>query len=134
MEKHYAATLSFLLAALFYVIPGYCETHYRAHYQLNVKYGDENKVVTFAQEVQPNVPTKYEFGKYIVLFNISVPDSSGAYALTILLDSVPSEKDSIAKGVFNGRMSGPEEGPLEFSLDHNGVKVSGAMSLAPVER
>jgi hypothetical protein len=128
------ATLAFLLTALLYALPGNCATHFRAHYQLNVEYGGENKTVTFAQEVQPDVPAKYVFRKYIVLFNISPPDSAGAYVLTILLDSVASQKNSMAKGVFNGRVSGPEEGPLEFSMDHDGVKVSGAVSLAAIER
>jgi hypothetical protein len=127
-------TLTFLLAALLYALPADCATLFRAHYQLNAQYGSENKVVTFAQEVQPNVPAKYEFGKYVVLFNISAPDLDGAFVLTIVLDSVPSQRNSMSKAVFNGRLSGPESGPLEFSMDHDGVKVSGAMSLAPIER
>ncbi len=105
----------------------------RAHYQLNVREGTDVKTVQSVSEVTPGVPIEFALDKYQLALVIDLGGSS-TYVLTVSLAPVASPKDVLVKGTFNGGLVGANAGPLEFDMDQNGLKVSGAIALSVVRQ
>jgi len=101
----------------------------RAHYELNVREGADVKTVQQASDVTPGVPIELSLDKYKVALLIDL-SQSGTYVLTVSLAPVASPKDVLVKGTFNGSLVGANAGPLEFDMDKNGLRVSGAIALS----
>jgi len=101
----------------------------RAHYEINVREGTDLKTVQSASDVTPGVPIELSLDKYKLALLIDLSQSS-AYVLTVSLAPVASPKDLLVKGTFNGSLVGANAGPLEFDMDQNGLKVSGAIALS----
>jgi len=122
-----------ILAHAFFVIaiamPAAGADRLRAHYELNVREGTDLKTVQQASDVTPGVPIEFALDKYQLALLIDLSTSS-TYVLTVSLAPVARPKDVLVKGTFNGTLVGAKAGPLEFDLDQNGVKVSGAIALS----
>jgi hypothetical protein len=101
----------------------------RAHYELNVREGTDLKTVQSSSDVTPGVPIEVALGKYKVALVIDLEQSS-KYAFTVSLAPAASPKDVLVKGTFNGSLVAASSGPLEFDLDQNGLKMSGAIALS----
>ena len=101
----------------------------RVHYELNLREGTDLKTVQQASDVTPGVPIELSLDKYKVALLIDLSQSS-TYVLTVSLAPVASPKDVLVKGAFNGSLVGANAGPLEFDMDQNGVRVSGAIALS----
>ena len=61
-------------------------------------------------------------------------EQSSTYVLTVSLVAAASPKEVLVKGTFDGNVVGPNAGPLEFDLDQNGLRLSGAIALSSVHR
>jgi hypothetical protein len=105
----------------------------RAHYEVNVREGTDLKTVQSASEVTPGVPIEVALDKYRLVLLIDLEQSS-TYVLTVSLAPVASAKDVLVKGTFNGSLVGANAGPLEFDIDQNGLRVSGAIALSFVHQ
>jgi hypothetical protein len=105
----------------------------RAHYEVNVREGTDVKTVQSSSEVTPGVPIEFSLDKYRLALLIDLSQSS-TYVLTVSVAPVASPKDVLAKGTFNGSLVGANAGPLEFDMDQNGLKVSGAIALSFVHQ
>jgi hypothetical protein len=101
----------------------------RAHYEVNVREGTDLKTVQSASEVTPGVPIEFSLDKYRLALLIDLSQSS-TYVLTVSLAPLASPKDVLVKGAFNGSLVGASAGPLEFDMEQNGLKVSGAIALS----
>jgi hypothetical protein len=103
----------------------------RAHYEINVREGTDLKTVQSASEVTPGMPIELALDKYRLALLIDLSQSS-TYVLTVSLAPVASPKDVLVKGTFNGSLVGANAGPLEFDIDQNGLRLSGAIALSVV--
>jgi hypothetical protein len=123
----------FLSIALAVSATAYSADRLRAHYELNVREGTDLKTVQYASDVKSDVPIEIALDKYkvVLLFDVAPANS---YVLTVSLISASSSSDVIVKGTFNGSLVGSNAGPLEFDLERNGVKLSGAVALSWVGR
>jgi len=106
---------------------------FRAHYELNVREGTDLKRVQSSADVTPGVPIEIALDKYELALLIDLQDSS-AYVLTVSLAPAARPKDVLVRGTFNGSLVAASSGPLEFDLDQNGLKVSGAIALSFVHQ
>jgi hypothetical protein len=104
----------------------------RAHYEVNLREGTDLKTVQSASDVKPGVPIEFALAKYqlALLIDLNEPNT---YVLTVSVAPAASPKDVVAKGTFKGSLVGANAGPLEFDLDQNGLKVSGAIALSFVQ-
>ena len=105
----------------------------RAHYELNVREGTDLKTVQSSSDVTPGVPIEVALDKYRLALMIDLEQSS-TYVLTVSLTPAASPRDVLVKGTFNGSLVGANAGPLEFDLNQNGLKVSGAIALSFVHQ
>jgi hypothetical protein len=56
-----------------------------------------------------------------------------AFMLTVELFAKGAPDEPVVSGVFNGRLTGPQVGPLEFELERNGTKVAGAITVTSAQ-
>jgi hypothetical protein len=105
----------------------------RAHYELNVREGTSLKTVQSFSDVTPGVPIEVALDKYKLALSIDVGQSS-TYVLAVSVAPAASPNDVLVKGTFNGSLVAASSGPLEFDLDQNGLKVSGAIALSFVHQ
>ena len=103
----------------------------RADYEINVQEGTDIKRVQTTSEVTPGKPIEFDLAKYKLSLVIDVGDAS-TYVLTVSLAPAASPNDVFIKKTFNGRLVAADSGPLEFDVEHDGVKVSGAIALSSV--
>lgn len=101
----------------------------RAHYEINVQEGTDLKVVQTTSKVTSGTPIEFDLTKYKLSLLIDVGQSD-TYVLTVSLAPLASPKDVFARGTFNGRLVAADVGPLEFNLEQNGVKVTGAIAVS----
>jgi len=129
--RHGLRCISVVLTLVF-SLRGHSAARLRAHYEVNVRDATDTKTVRAASDVIAGVPTKYEVGKYLLLVEIDEPESD-SYVLTVWLSSVTDPKKGILKAVFNGRIGGSEQGPMQFTTSQSGVTVFGAISLVSMD-
>jgi hypothetical protein len=118
--------------ALAFSLAAHSAGRLRAHYEVNVRDATDTKTVRAASDVIVGAPIKYELEKYTLVVAIEVPES-GTYVLTVSLNSTTSPKKQILKAVFEGRIGGSEQGPLQFTTSQNAVTVSGAISVVSLD-
>jgi hypothetical protein len=121
-----------LALTLAFSLPGHSAVRLRAHYEVNVRDTTDTKTVRAASDVIAGAPMRYEFEKYTLVVQIDVP-ASDSYVLTVWLDSITNPKKAILKAVFNGRLGGSDQGPMQFTTSQDGVTVSGAISLVSID-
>lgn len=56
-----------------------------------------------------------------------------AYVLKVSLLAKGDPDVAVVTTAFNGRLSSRENGPMEFEVEQNGVKVSGAIAVTRME-
>ena len=105
----------------------------RAHYEIELREGTDLKTAQAASDVTSGVPIEVMLDKYKLALVIDLEQSS-AYVLTVSLVAAASPKEVLVKGTFNGNVVAANAGPLEFDLDQNGLKLSGAIALSFVHR
>jgi hypothetical protein len=115
------------------VLPAAAAERLRAHYELNVRAGTDLKRVQASSDVTPGIPIEVALDKYKVALAIDLKEPD-AYVLTVSAAAAASPKEVLAKGTFKGSLVGASSGPLEFDLDQNGLKVSGAIALSFVRQ
>jgi hypothetical protein len=103
----------------------------RANYQLDVHEGSDLKRVQMASDVVPGTPIEYDLAKYRLSMSIDIGPSN-TYVLTVWLAPVEAPKDVLVKRSFDGSFVNASVGPLEFEVEQNGVRVSGAMAISSV--
>lgn len=124
--------LTCLTLGLLASLPASSDPPMLAHYQISIREGGKLNTIQTASNVTFGVPIEYKVKKYELLLVFDAKDAN-AYVLTISLASLASPEQVIVKGSFKGRLSDPNVGPLDFNMEQNGVKVSGAVALSTLK-
>lgn len=113
-------------------LPANCAQPMLAHYQITIREGSNLNTIQTASDVTFGVPIECRVKKYELSLVFDAKDAN-AYVLTVSLAYLASPEQAIVRGSFNGRLSDPKVGPLDFNMEQNGVKVSGAVALSTLK-
>src|SRR5262249_51795774 len=123
------STASFVVIALALGALATSAERLRAHYEINVAEGTDLKRIQSTSEVTSGKPIEFDLAKYKLALQIDVGEAS-AYVLTVSLAPSASPSEVFVKKTFHGSRVSANVGPLEFEVEQNGVKVSGAIALS----
>jgi hypothetical protein len=133
--KTFFQAFCFVLISLLVVTDSYAEA-----YQLSGEfYHDDglNKATrSLRSRVVSGVPVIIKQGGQIVSLVFTIePPPSNKYSLAVSLMTDPKSTDEISttliKNTYQSSLVGGQNGPLEFEIGKNGVKISGVIGLAP---
>jgi hypothetical protein len=133
--KTFFQAFCFILISLIIVTDSYAEA-----YQLRGEFyhddGQDKATRSLRSRVVSGVPVIIEQrGQIISLMFIIEPPPSNKYSLTVSLMTNPKSTDGISttliKNTYQSTLVGGQNGPLEFEMEKNGIKISGVIGLAP---
>jgi hypothetical protein len=132
--KTFFQAFCFVLISLIIVTDSYAEA-----YQLRGEFyhddGQNKATRSLRSRVASGVPVIIEQrGQIISLMFIIEPPPSNKYSLTVSLMTNPKSADEISttliQNTYQSTLVGGENGPLEYEMEKNGIKISGVIGLA----
>ena len=109
---------------------------YHAHYEVNVDDGNSVKTVRTSCFMTSGTPIVNEMGENNLSLTIEV-DQASEYTLTVALTPMVAAASSDAPLVsqsFTGQLARQTKGPLEFSMNKDGLKIYGAIGLSSLNQ
>ena len=104
----------------------------RANYQVNLREGNLSQTVRATSAVVPGRPIAYAMGRYRISLIIEI-GATEDYELKVIVAPLGRPAEILASGNFKGNLVRAGKGPLEFSLEEKGVRVTGALALTAPE-
>ena len=120
------------LSVFAYAVAATGAERYLAHYEINLDDGASVKTVKSSCYFTSGMPSVDELDKYTVMLTIEAGPTSD-YVLTVAVKSSATAANTNTTEFsqsFNGRLSGPSNGPMEFQMQQHGLKVYGAIALS----
>lgn len=133
--KTFFQAFCFVLISSLVVTDSYAET-----YQLRGEFyhddGQNKATRSLRSRVVSGVPVIIKQGGQIISLVFTIePPSSNNYSLVVSLMTNPKSADEISttliQNTFQSSLVGGQNGPLEFAMEKNGIKISGVIGLAP---
>lgn len=114
------------------VATGYCADSYRVRGEISYEDGQRLWSRTIGSDVVSGIPILIEQGEQTVsLVFVVEPPPSDKYSLTITLLTNPKSADgfsvTVLKDTFQSSLVGGSNGPLEFAMANDSIKISGAV-------
>ncbi len=132
--KIFFQAFCFLLISSVGVADSYAES-YRVRGEVSYEKGQAKWTRTITSDVISGVPIIIEQGEQIISFVFIVESPpSNKYSLTASLLTNPNSADGLSVTVltdtFQSRLVGGENGPFEFEMEQNGIRVGGAVGVS----
>jgi hypothetical protein len=129
-------TLFFVLILQATTTDCYAES-YRVRGEVYYETGQNKWTRAFVSKVVSEVPVIIkQSGKIVSFVFIVEPPPSNKYTVTVTLSTKPKSSGSISTSVlsqtFQSSLVGGENGPFEFEMEQDGIKVGGALGVSVV--
>ena len=109
---------------------------FRAHYEVNIDDGISVKTVKTTCYITSGTPVLSELAANKLSLTVDIGPAD-EYTLTVALTPVAAGSSAdtpLISQSFNGRLAGPSNGPLEFQMQQNDLKIYGAITLSAINQ